>query len=63
MVLMNRLSTGLLDVNKVKSHDYFRANDWSNLVAAREARAVRDKEQTAKAAATIQKRKAKDAGP
>jgi hypothetical protein len=76
LVLMNRASTGLLDVNKIKSHDHFRANDWSNLAAAREARAVGDQKRTAASLAlmdeyekkhetltdpaTIRKRKARD---
>lgn len=76
LVIMNRSSTGLLDINKIKSHEHSRANSWSNLVAARDARAVRDQEQTAEALAlvdnyekengiitdpaTIKRRKAKD---
>jgi hypothetical protein len=53
MFLMNRLDTGLLDSNKVKSREHFKANGWTNRVAAREARAARDKEQTAKAIALV----------
>jgi hypothetical protein len=76
MGFMNRSSTGLLDSNKVKSREHFKANGWTNLIAAREARAARDKEQIAKAIAlvdehekkhgtltpahVIEKRKAKD---
>jgi hypothetical protein len=75
--LMNRSSTGLLDKNKKGSQEHFKKNGWTNLVAAREARAARDKNQTAKALALvdeyeknhgvltspaiIQKRKEKDA--
>jgi hypothetical protein len=76
MGFMNRSSTGLLDSNKVKSREHFKANGWTNPIAAREARAARDKEQIAKAIAlvdehekkhgtltpahVIEKRKAKD---
>jgi hypothetical protein len=77
MILMNRSSTGLLDSNRIKSQEHFKANGFSNLIAARKARAVRDEQQTAKAialvddyekkhgsvtsAATIRKRQQKDA--
>jgi hypothetical protein len=64
-------------MNKIKTHEHFRANNWSNLSAAREARAIGDKKRTAASLAlvdeyekkhriltdpaTIAKRKAKDA--
>ena len=53
MVLRNRSSTGLLDHNKIKSHEHFRGNGWTNLIAARQARAVRDEKQTDKAVALV----------
>lgn len=77
LVLMNRSSTGLLDNNKTKSHEHFQANGYTNLVAARAARAARDEKQTDKAVdlvqeyekkhgtltppAIVEKRRAKDA--
>lgn len=53
MVLLNRSSTGLLDHNRVKSYKHFRDNGYTNLVAARKARAIRDKKQTDKAVALV----------
>jgi len=77
LVLMNRSSTGLQDSNKRGSQKHFKENGYLNLVAAREARAARDKKQADKAialvaeyekkhgtqtpAGVIKKRRAKDA--